>query len=189
MNILEHRALPGPNPYSPYPTILMRLDLGELAERSSRQIKGFTERLLSAMPTLREHRCSEDRPGGLVVRLEEGTYLGHVVEHVAIELQCLAGIRVGFGKTRQTSTPGVYQVVYRYREEKSGLEAGRLAVELVEACARGEELDVDRAVDILEEDYGVPVVTNPIAPVWRLISLGVAPPVEGWGRLLANRRG
>ena len=142
MRILEHRALRGPNYYSPHQTMLMVLDLEELEHRPSDKIPGLTDRLLEWLPGLREHRCSPGYPGGFVERLERGTWAAHIVEHLALELQTAAGMSVGFGKSRETGTPGVYTVVYRYREEASGLAAGEYAVELVERAVAGEDVDV-----------------------------------------------
>ena len=142
MRILEHRALRGPNYYSPHQTMVLVLDLEDLEDRPSDKIPGLTDRLLKWLPGLREHRCSPGYPGGFVERLERGTWAAHIVEHLAIELQTAAGMPVGFGKTRETGEPGVYTVVYRYREEESGLAAGRFAVELVESAVDGREVDI-----------------------------------------------
>ncbi|MCH4563054.1 cyanophycin synthetase [Halomonas sp. EGI 63088] len=142
MNILEHRALRGPNYYSRYLAIFMRLDIGELEERPSDTVPGIVERLLGLLPTLQEHRCSVGRPGGFVERLERGTWAGHVVEHVAIELQNLIGFSVGYGKTIDSYEPGIYNVVYRYRDEACGLAAGVEAVELVTRLFQGAEIDM-----------------------------------------------
>ncbi|WP_148252161.1 cyanophycin synthetase [Aidingimonas lacisalsi] len=142
MNILEHRALRGPNYYSRYPAIFMRLDIGELEERPSDTVPGIVERLLGLLPTLQEHRCSVGRPGGFVERLERGTWAGHVVEHVAIELQNLIGFSVGYGKTIDSYDPGIYNVVYRYRDEACGLAVGVEAVELVTRLFHGGEIDM-----------------------------------------------
>ncbi|WP_163557745.1 cyanophycin synthetase [Halomonas sp. NO4] len=142
MNILEHRALRGPNYYSRYPAIFLRLDIGDLEERPSDRVPGIVERLLGILPTLQEHRCSVGRPGGFVERLERGTWAGHVVEHVAIELQNLIGFSVGYGKTIDSYEPGIYNVVYRYRDEACGLAAGVEAVELVTRLFHGGEIDM-----------------------------------------------
>lgn len=151
MRILEHRALRGPNRFSRYPTIFMLLDLGEMEERPTDTIPGFPERLVELLPSLQSHRCSVGEPGGFIQRLHRGTWAGHVVEHVAIELQCLAGMEVGFGKTRGTSESGVYQVAYRYKVESAGLAAGRAAVALVEETVAGRGFDVATVTDQLTE--------------------------------------
>jgi cyanophycin synthetase len=116
----------------------MRLDLEDLAERESRELSGFNERLLELLPGLREHTCGKGYRGGFVERLHEGTYFGHVVEHVAIELTTPAGAPVAHGKTRYAGTPGVYNVVVEYKAETATEYLLRAAVELVEALIRGE---------------------------------------------------
>lgn len=143
MRILEQRALRGPNRWSRFPTAYMKLDLEGFADRPTTSFQGFTDLLMNLLPSLYEHRCGVGRVGGFKSRMVEGTWLGHVVEHVAIELQCLAGMEVGFGKTRETSSPGVYHVVYRYRDERAGIEAGLQAVRIVEAATQGESLDIE----------------------------------------------
>ena len=103
MKIESIRTLSGPNVYSYRPVLLMRLDLGELVERESREFNGFNERLLTILPGIQNHHCSLGHPGGFVIRLEEGTYFGHIVEHVALELTEQAGISKSHGKTRHDS--------------------------------------------------------------------------------------
>lgn len=149
MNILAHRALRGPNYYSRYPAIFMRLDIGELEETPSDLVPGIVERTSTLLPTLQEHRCSVGRPGGFLERLARGTWAGHVVEHVAIELQNLIGFSVGYGKTVDSYDPGIYNVVYRYRDEACGLAAGIEAVDLVERLFAGEAIDMPAIIDRL----------------------------------------
>ena len=134
----------GPNYWSirRHKLIVMRLDLEEMEEMPTNKIPGFRERLEQIIPSLYEHRCSEDHAGGFFERVVEGTWMGHVVEHIALELQTLAGLDTGFGRTRSTSTKGVYNVVYSYLEEKTGLYAGQIAVDFCEALARGEDYDI-----------------------------------------------
>ncbi|SHF68426.1 cyanophycin synthetase [Modicisalibacter ilicicola DSM 19980] len=142
MNILEHRALRGPNYYSRYLTIFMRLDIGELEARPSDTVPGIVERISGLLPTLQEHRCSIGRPGGFLERVARGTWAGHIVEHVAIELQNLIGFSVGYGKTVDSYETGIYNVVYRYRDEACGLAAGVEAVALVERLFDGGDIDM-----------------------------------------------
>ena len=151
MQILEQRALRGPNYYSRYLTIYMRLDIGELEERPSDQVPGFSERLRELFPTIYEHRCSVGEPGGFLQRVDSGTYAGHVVEHIAIELQNLIGFSVGYGKTVDSYEPGIYNVVYRYRDEACGLAAGREAVDIVKRLYNSEEIDLPGVIDRLKE--------------------------------------
>ena len=137
MRILEKAVYVGPNTYALFPVIRLDIDLGPLEEWPTRRLgPEFTEKLLSILPGLREHGCSYGEPGGFLRRLEEdeGTWLGHVLEHVAIELQNAAGEDVSFGKTRTTGTPGQYHVVYEYEQSDVGLEAGRLGLEIISWC-------------------------------------------------------
>ncbi|WP_280554138.1 cyanophycin synthetase [Halomonas sp. 25-S5] len=151
MNILEHRALRGPNYYSRYPAIFLRLDIEDLEETPSDLVPGIVERLSALLPTLHEHRCSVGRPGGFLERLERGTWAGHVVEHVAIEMQNLIGFSVGYGKTIDSYETGIYNVVYRYRDEACGLAAGVEAVDLVQRLFAGEEVDMPAIIDRLKQ--------------------------------------
>lgn len=132
MRILKIQTLRGPNYWSirRHKLIVMRLDLEDLAEKPTNEIPGFYEGLTEALPSLVEHYCSPGCRGGFLSRVQEGTYMGHVVEHVALELQELVGMIAGFGRTRQTATPGVYQVVFEYVDEQAGRYAARAAVRL-----------------------------------------------------------
>jgi cyanophycin synthetase len=134
MKITERRVYVGPSLYAHFPVIRLTVDLGELEKWPSAKISGFNDRLLTALPSLDQHRCSYEATGGFVRRLKEGegTWLGHVFEHVAIELQCQAGAKVSFGKTRGTGDAGCYHVVYEYEEERVGLAAAELAHQLLE---------------------------------------------------------
>jgi len=151
VEILEMRALRGPNRYSRYPTIYMELDLGKYEELPTDKLPGFKDRISKLIPTLYDHRCSLGYPGGLLERMDRGTWLGHVTEHVAIELQCLAATEVGFGKTLDTNRKGIYHVVFRYRDEEVGLAAGRAAVDIVNAIAEGKEVDLPPIIHNLKE--------------------------------------
>jgi cyanophycin synthetase len=134
MKILEKRVYRGPNFYSRYHTVIvLTLDLEELEEYPSNRLGNFVDGLLEAMPTLWEHRCSEGVPGGFVTRLREGTWLGHIIEHISLELQSLAGTPAGFGKARGAGEYGVYTVVIEYQQEKVGLAAIELALKLVQS--------------------------------------------------------
>src|SRR4051794_5310736 len=134
MKILDTRVYRGPNLYALRKVIRLRVDLGELEDYPTRKLPGFVDRLLEAIPTLHEHTCSYAEPGGFVRRMteDEGTWLGHVLEHVAIELQCLAGTRVTYGKTRSHDLPaGQYHVIYSFEEESVGLAAAELGLRLI----------------------------------------------------------
>ncbi|HEX9164341.1 MAG TPA: cyanophycin synthetase [Gemmatimonadales bacterium] len=135
MRILERSVYVGPSIYALFPVIRLELDLGVLEEWPTRRLgPAFTDRLLQLLPGLREHGCSYGEPGGFVRRLgeDEGTWLGHVLEHVAIELQVIAGEPVTFGKTRAGEGPGVYTVVYEYEDPDVGLAAARLGLRLLQ---------------------------------------------------------
>lgn len=134
MKIVNIRVLRGPNFWSIRRTklIQMTLALEELEDLPTNKIEGFREKLQSMLPGLYEHRCSEGVPGGFLNRVDEGTWMGHVIEHIALELQTLAGMDMGFGRTRGTGKHGEYFVVFDYMEEDAGVYAARSAVRLVE---------------------------------------------------------
>ena len=122
-------VLRGPNYWANFPVLEAWLDLGELKDSPSDQLPGFNERLMAWLPTMIEHRCSVGERGGFFERLRRGTWQGHIVEHVALELQTLAGSEVGFGRTRETLEEGVYKVAVEFEEEALGraaLETARL---------------------------------------------------------------
>ena len=153
MKILKIQALRGPNIWSIKRTklIQMRLDLEELEERPTDKIEGFKERLEELLPTLIEHRCSEGCHGGFFQRVDRGTWMGHVIEHIALEIQTLAGMNVGFGRTRETKTPGVYNVVFNYLEEKVGVYSAKAAVRVAEALIEGEKYDLTEDIQNMKE--------------------------------------
>ena len=136
MRILDRSVYQGPSLYAHFPVIRMELDLGALEQWPTGRLgPAFVDGLLEALPGLREHGCSYREPGGFERRMREGegTWLGHVLEHVAIELQNVAGENVTFGKTRSVSDdrPGVYTVVYEYAQKEEGIAAGELALKLL----------------------------------------------------------
>ena len=153
MQIIKIQALRGPNLWSIRRTklIQMRLDLEELEERPTDKIEGFRERIEALLPSLIEHRCSEGCYGGFFQRVDRGTWMGHVIEHIALEIQTLAGMDVGFGRTRETKTPGVYNVVFNYLEEKVGVYAAKAAVRIAEALISGEDYDLGEDIQNMKE--------------------------------------
>jgi cyanophycin synthetase len=153
MKILKIQALRGPNLWSIRRTklIQMRLDLEELEERPTDKIEGFRERIEALLPSLIEHRCSEGCYGGFFQRVDRGTWMGHVIEHIALEIQTLAGMNVGFGRTRETKTSGVYNVVFNYLEEKVGVYAAKASVRIAEALISGEEYDLSEDIQNMKE--------------------------------------
>jgi len=155
MEILEIRTLRGPNYWSGYwkKLIIMRLDIGAYEQKPTDRIEGFYSRMVEVMPSLVSHGCSYQEEGGFLRRVEEGTWAGHVVEHLALELQTLAGMDTGYGRTRETDDKGVYNVVFSYLEEAVGRFAGRAAVRLFTALAEGtptDEIKAELAKDIQE---------------------------------------
>ena len=134
LRVLERSVYSGPNLYSRRAMIRIRVDLGILDDYPSDRLPGLGDALQSLLPGLADHGCSYGEPGGFLRRLAEGTWLGHVIEHVAIELQRRAGAAVTRGKTRRVrGKPGQYDILYCYADAPSGLAAGRAAIELVDA--------------------------------------------------------
>ncbi|MDB5192253.1 MAG: cphA [Segetibacter sp.] len=150
MKIVEIKILRGPNYWSVRRNklIQMKLDLQEMEQRPSNTIEGFPERLEALLPSMQSHRCSEGVKGGFFLRVKEGTWMGHVIEHIALELQTLAGMNTGFGRTRGTGTQGEYYVVFSYMEEDAGVYAAKAAVKIVQALADNVAYDLE--VDIQE---------------------------------------
>jgi cyanophycin synthetase len=151
MKFLKVMPLHGPNIWTYRPVLEAWVDIGALEDSPSNTIPGFYERLTAWLPTLVEHRCGVGERGGFLLRLREGTWPGHILEHVTIELQNLAGMQTGFGKARETSTRGVYKVVVRSRHatvSKACLEAAR---DLVMAAIEDRPFDVPATVNRLRE--------------------------------------
>jgi len=148
MKILSVQALRGPNIWSVSrkKLIQMRLDLEDLEQRPTNTIPGFRERLEAMFPSMIEHRCSEGVRGGFFHRIDKGTWMGHVIEHIALETQSLAGMETGFGRTRETKTPSIYNVVFSYVEEKVGLFAAESAVNIAQALVN--DVPYDLAADL-----------------------------------------
>ncbi len=138
LKIIETRVYRGPNYWNYEPAIKLVVDLGVLEHFPTNTITGFTEGLLQMLPDVGLHSCGTGRVGGFADRLAEGTWVGHVAEHIALQLQREAGTEVGRGKTRGTGEPGQYHVVYSYAEESVGVAAGQLAVRLVNHLVKAE---------------------------------------------------
>jgi cyanophycin synthetase len=146
MLIKEIRAYEGRNVFCHRPVLIMKLDLGLWAEKTTAELVDFTDQLLIIMPSLREHCCSKGYPGGFLDRLHEGILLGHVLEHVWLELMRLAGSNSAYGKTLSTSEPGVYQIVVEYSAKEAGILAGRQAANLIQALLEMGHFDLERAL-------------------------------------------
>ena len=152
MKVIERRALRGPNIYAARPVYLAVIDLEALNNVASTAIPGFIDSLLAAVPTLDEHRCSPGYVGGFVERLRDGTYMAHIVEHLTIELQCLSGCRVGFGKARMVAgRPGYYRVIFAYKVECVAEAALNIAIDIVTALAAGKPVTMEPALTQLRQ--------------------------------------
>ncbi|MGZ8603649.1 MAG: cyanophycin synthetase [Actinomycetota bacterium] len=146
LRIVETQVFRGPNYWSFEPCIRLLVDLGSLEEWPTNRIPGFVDGLLGMLPGVGEHSCSLGKRGGFRERLEEGTWLGHVAEHIALELQRESGANVYRGKTRGAGETGRYNVIFGYWEERVGVQAGSLAVRLVNHLVRP-----DKEFDFLAE--------------------------------------
>ena len=153
MKIIDIKVLRGPNYWSiRRPKLIqMAIDLEEMEERPSNAIKGFKESLEKLLPGLYEHRCSEGVQGGFLSRVEEGTWMGHVIEHVALELQTIAGMDMGFGRTRGTGKHGQYFVIFDYMEEEAGVYAAKAAFRLVQSLIDSSAYNLEEDVQKLRE--------------------------------------
>ncbi len=154
MKIVNRQVLKGPNYWSNSRKrlIVLTLDLEQYEELPSNRLEHFNESLIQLIPSLYEHRCSIGIPGGFFERLKEGTWLGHIIEHVALELQTLAGMNCGFGRTYSSSKTGVYDVIFSYEIEQAGLYAGEAAFNLVHSLASGKKYsDLEKNIQILQE--------------------------------------
>jgi cyanophycin synthetase len=153
LQVSRIRALRGPNYWRLAPVIACDVRLGALETVSSADIPGFCERLTAFVPTLHEHPCSRGEEGGFVARLEQGTHLPHILEHVSLELQTLAGSNVSFGRVVQSGEAGVWWVIVAYDEEEVGIASMREAVRVVKAAITGEQLDMGELVADLQDLY------------------------------------
>ncbi|MBL7777958.1 MAG: cyanophycin synthetase [Chitinophagales bacterium] len=153
MKVLDIKVMKGPNYWSNkrHKLIVMRLDLEDIEEKPTNKIPGFSERIEKMFPTMYTHRCSEGVEGGFFSRVKDGTWMGHVIEHIALEIQTLAGMDCGFGRTRETSQRGVYHVVFSYYEEKAGVYAAKESVKIAEALINNTEYDLAKTIQELRE--------------------------------------
>jgi cyanophycin synthetase len=153
MKILEIKALRGPNYWSVRrgKLIQMMIDLEDMEQRPTNKVVGFRENLEKLLPSLYEHRCSENKPGGFFERVDEGTWMGHVMEHIALEIQTLAGMDMGFGRTRGTGKEGEYYVVFNYMEEAVGIFAAKAAFNICEALIEGRAYDLHTDIQTMRE--------------------------------------
>src|SRR5690554_3876986 len=155
MQIKKINVLKGSNIWSTQrrQLIQMLLDLEDLEEFPTHKIDGFYDRLTAFLPSMYSHRCSEGIPGGFFNRVKEGTWMGHVIEHIALELQTLAGMETGFGRTRETAVRGIYNVVFSYIDETVGQYAAKAAVSIAQALIDGKEYNLREDISFMEDIY------------------------------------
>jgi len=135
----------GANFWSRRPVTRLDISVGAYEDISSADVPGFTEALVSAMPGLEDHRCSIGERGGFITRLERGTYAAHIIEHSALELQCMIGHEVGFGRTRGGDAEGEYTIIFEHNHEGVGMRAAALALEIVQRAFAGTLGSIDYA--------------------------------------------
>ncbi|MDB5081081.1 MAG: Cyanophycin synthase [Chloroflexi bacterium] len=145
------RVLRGPNLFAYKPALQITLDIGPYEERPSNSFPGFVERITSWLPGLARDECSIGRPGGFIERLNRGTYLAHISEHICLELQNLMGFKVGYGRARGTGEPGVYNVVIAYKEEVPAVEAYKVGLRMTLAAMNNEPFDVKGEIERLQD--------------------------------------
>jgi len=150
MKIINIKTILGPNVFHHRPVLIMTVELEDFTEVASSDIEGFNERLLAYLPGLQAHHCSPGHPGGFVERLKRGTYMGHIIEHIALELSTLAGSEVNYGKTVNAGKEGLYNVAVRFHNEEGMKFLLKTAVELAELAAKREFLDYPVAQKIEE---------------------------------------
>ena len=183
VNVRKIRALRGPNLYAYMRVLHIVMDIGPYEEQPSSDFPGFVERITTWLPGLHKHECSLKRPGGFVERLQRGTYLGHISEHITIELQTLMGFNVAFGRARGTGERGVYDVVIAYKEEEPARAAFETALRLTLAAMHDEPFDIEAELARLmaiADDYRLGPSTAAIVkaaqarniPVLRLTPMG-----------------
>jgi cyanophycin synthetase len=151
IEILRVTHLRGPNIWTYRPVIEAWVDIGDLESHPSNTIPGFYERLTALLPGLIEHECSPGVRGGFLQRLQEGTWAAHILEHVCLEMQNLAGMRTGFGKARSTSTPGIYKIAFRTRHEDVGRAALIAGRDLLLSAIQDTAFDMAKTVEDLTE--------------------------------------
>lgn len=151
MNLRKVQVLRGPNIWANYPVLEAWLDLGDLKDSSSDELPGFNDRLTTWLPSLIEHRCSIGERGGFFERLRRGTYQGHILEHVALELQSLAGTPVGFGRTRSSHEDSVYKVIVEYENEDLGKAAIDAALRICLAAVHDFSVDIEAEIIALKD--------------------------------------
>lgn len=154
MKILELKSFEGVNIFSHYPVIKLTVDLGDFSQLPTREYGDFNSKLLASIPGLQEHYCSRGVPGGFVSRLQEGTYMGHVLEHVILEIQHMAGMEVIYGKTLSTKEENVYEIIFEYKSKEGAIQAAYSALNMVERLLIHMEINVEEEVKKVKETAG-----------------------------------
>ena len=154
LKIIEIKTIEGKNEWHHTKDRLvhMILDLGEWEEFPSSKIPDFYDNIKKYLPSLYEHRCSEGIKGGFFSRVKTGTWLGHIIEHIALELQTLAGHDTGFGRTRETTKKGEYNVIFNYVQQPVGLLAAKESVEVAKSIIKGENPEIEEIVKKLKKE-------------------------------------
>lgn len=182
MKILEIREYRGKNIYSHYPVVKAIIDLEDLTNIWSDQIPGLAERLVSNLPRLQEHYCSRGREGGFLERVKEGTLFGHIVEHIALELQYMAGYPVIYGKTVATDKPGIYEVIVEAGVMEAAIQALKSALQLIQFIINNRECDVQGEIEKISRagrEYGYGPSTQAILEECRKRDIPVMPLGKG----------
>lgn len=153
MKILDLDIMRGPNYWSNYRQhiIVMKLDIGKYEELPTNKISGFSERIEKMFPSMIDHHCSEGRDGGFFERIKEGTWMGHVIEHIALEIQTLAGMECGYGRTRSVGEKGIYHVLFCYEIENAAVYAAEAAIRIAEALANNIDYDLEEDIKELKK--------------------------------------
>jgi cyanophycin synthetase len=149
LEVTRIRALRGPNYWRLAPVIACDVRLGALEKITSAQIPRLNERLIEAMPSLQLHKCTRGKPGGFVERLNEGTHIPHILEHLALELQSIIGNEVSFGRVVPSGDEGVWWLIVEFQEEQVGIRAMKEAVRIIRSCISDEDFDIDEIIDDL----------------------------------------
>jgi cyanophycin synthetase len=153
LEVTRIRALRGPNYWRLAPVIACDVRLGALESVTSDQIPRLNQRLVEAIPSLQLHKCTRGKPGGFVERLEEGTHIPHILEHLALELQSLIGNEVSFGRVVPSGDEGVWWLIVEFQEEQVGIRAMKDAVRIIRSCIADEDFDIDEIIDELLSLY------------------------------------
>lgn len=153
LTIVKISTIEGKNKWSESKDKLvhMILDLGEWENFPSSKIPMFYQNIKKYLPSMKDHRCSEGRKNGFFYRVKLGTWLGHITEHIALELQTLAGYDTGFGRTRQTKKKGEYNVIFNYEDKKMGIKSAKLALQVVKDLIENKDPDIESIVKKLKK--------------------------------------